>query len=122
MERVEGLLPESDWMRAYDEIKDFEEQLTETGGIVAKFWLAITPEEQLARFRAREASPFKSFKITPEDWHNREKTREYERAACDMFERTGTRSAPWTLIPANDKYFARIEVLRTLCERIEAGL
>lgn len=109
-------------MRAYGEINDFEEQLSEAGGIVVKFWLTITQEEQLARFRARETSPFKSFKITPEDWRNREKAADYDRAVCDMVDRTNTAIAPWAVVAANDKYFARIMVLRTLCERIEAAL
>ncbi len=122
VERVEGFCAEADWMRAYGEINDFEEQLAEAGGVVVKFWLTITPEEQLARFRAREASPFKSFKITPEDWRNREKAADYDRAVCDMIDRTNTAFAPWVLVPANDKYFARVTVLRTLRERIEAAL
>ena len=122
VERVEGFCAEADWMRAYGEINDFEEQLAEAGGIVVKFWLTITPEEQLARFHARETSPFKSFKITPEDWRNREKAADYDRAVCDMIDRTNTAFAPWVLVPANDKYFARIMVLRTLRERIEAAL
>jgi polyphosphate:AMP phosphotransferase len=122
VERVEGFCSEADWMRAYGEINDFEEQIAEAGGIVTKFWLTITPEEQLLRFRARENSPFKSFKITAEDWRNRERAADYDRAVCDMVDRTNTRFAPWVLVPANDKYFARIEVLRTLCERIEAAL
>jgi polyphosphate kinase 2 (PPK2 family) len=96
--------------------------LAEAGGIVTKFWLSTTPEVQLARFKAREASPFKSFKLTAEDWRNRAKAPDYERAVCDMIDRTGTAVAPWVLVPANDKYFARIKVLRTLCERIEAAL
>jgi polyphosphate:AMP phosphotransferase len=122
VERVEGLCSEADWMRAYSEINDFEEQLAEAGGILVKFWLTITPDEQLARFHARETSPFKNFKITPEDWRNREKAADYDRAVCDMIDRTNNPFAPWVLVPANDKYFARVTVLRTLCERIEAAL
>jgi polyphosphate:AMP phosphotransferase len=122
VERVEGLCCEPDWMRAYSEINDFEEQLVEAGGIVVKFWLTITPAEQLARFHAREKSPFKNFKITPEDWRNREKAPDYDRAVCDMIDRTNSAFAPWLLVPANDKYFARISVLKTLCDRIEAAL
>jgi len=89
---------------------------------VAKFWLMITREEQLRRFRERENTPFKSFKITKEDWRNRKKWGNYERAVCDMIARTSNDAAPWVLIPANDKYFARIEILKTLCERLEAAL
>jgi polyphosphate:AMP phosphotransferase len=122
VERVEKLCAEEDWMRAYHEINDFEEQMVEAGGIVTKFWLTISKDEQLKRFREREKTPFKSFKITPEDWRNRRKWDEYERAVCDMVERTSNTSAPWVLVPANDKYSARIAILKTLCERIEAAL
>ena len=122
VERVEKFCPEEDWMRAYREINDFEEQMAEAGGIVTKFWLTITKEEQLRRFREREKTPFKSFKITAEDWRNRKKWDDYERAVCDMIERTGNALAPWVLVPANDKYSARIAILKTLCERIEAAL
>lgn len=122
VERVEKFSPEEDWMRAYQEINDFEEQMVEAGGIVTKFWLTITKEEQLKRFRARAKTPFKSFKITPEDWRNRRKWDDYERAVCDMVERTSNESAPWVLVPANDKYSARIAILKTLCERIEDAL
>jgi polyphosphate kinase 2 (PPK2 family) len=122
VERVESLCSEADWMRAYGEINDFEEQLAEAGGIVVKFWLTVTPEEQLARFKARETSPFKSFKLTAEDWRNRDKAPEYDRAVCDMIDRTNTAVAPWVIVPANDKYFARVMVLKTLCERIEAAV
>ena len=122
VERVEKFCSEQDWMRAYHEINDFEEQLVEAGAIVAKFWVTVTKEEQLRRFREREKTPFKSFKITPEDWRNRRKWNDYERAVCDMIERTSTEIAPWSLIPSNDKYCARIEILKTLCERVEAAL
>jgi polyphosphate:AMP phosphotransferase len=122
VERVEKYCPEEDWMRAYHEINDFEEQVVEAGGIVTKFWLTITKEEQLRRFRAREKTPFKSFKITPEDWRNRKKWDDYEHAVCDMIDRTSNELAPWVLVPANDKYSARIAILKTLCERIEAAL
>jgi polyphosphate:AMP phosphotransferase len=122
VERVEKFCSEVDWMRAYREINDFEEQMTEAGGIVTKFWLTITKEEQLRRFREREKTPFKSFKITAEDWRNRKKWDDYERAVCDMIERTSNDLAPWVLVPANDKYAARINILKTLCERIEESL
>ena len=122
VERVEKFCSEDDWMRAYHEINDFEEQLTEAGGVVTKFWLTITKEEQLRRFQAREKTPFKSFKITPDDWRNRKQWDAYERAVCDMIERTSSDLAPWVLVPANDKYSARIRVLKTLCERLEAAL
>jgi polyphosphate:AMP phosphotransferase len=122
VERVEKFCPEDDWMRAYHEINDFEEQIVEAGGIVTKFWLTITKDEQLRRFREREKTPFKSFKITPEDWRNRKKWDDYESAVCDMIERTSNKLAPWVLVPANDKYSARIQILKTLCERIESAL
>ncbi len=122
VERVEGFCSQSDWMRAYSEINDFEEQMVRHGIIVMKYWLAISKEEQLARFKAREEISFKRFKITEEDWRNRDKWEQYEQAVCDMVDRTSTRHAPWTLVEANDKMYARIKVLRTLCERIEQAL
>jgi polyphosphate:AMP phosphotransferase len=122
VERVEKFAPEADWMRAYHEINRFEEEQAEHGAIVLKFWLAITKDEQLKRFKLREKTAFKSFKITEEDWRNRKKWDLYERAICDMVERTSTAVAPWHLIPANDKLYARIAVLRTLCEALEAQL
>lgn len=122
VERVEKLCSEEDWMRAYHEINDFEEQMVEANGIVTKFWLTITKDEQLRRFQEREKTPFKSFKITPEDWRNRRKWDAYERAVCDMIECTGNDAAPWVLVPANDKYSARIAIRKRLCERIEEAL
>ena len=122
VERVEGFCSEADWMRAYAEINDFEHQLHRNGAIVVKFWLAISADEQLKRFKAREKTRFKRFKITPDDWRNRDKWDDYEMAVCDMVDRTSTEIAPWTLVEANDKYFARIKVLKVLCERLEARL
>jgi polyphosphate:AMP phosphotransferase len=122
VERVEKFAAEPDWMRAYHEINQFEEELATNGAIVLKFWMAITKEEQLKRFRAREKTPFKSFKITEEDWRNRKKWQPYEDAVCDMVERTSTNIAPWHLIPANDKHYGRIAVLRTVCEALQAQL
>jgi len=122
VERIEGFCSESDWMRAYGEINDFEEQLIRHKIVVVKFWLNISKEEQLRRFEEREKTGFKRFKITPEDWRNREKWEAYELAASDMIDRTSTEIAPWTMVEANDKKYARIKVLRTLCERIEAAL
>ena len=119
VERVEGFCSEADWMRAYAEINDFEEQLVRHGSIVVKFWLAISKEEQLKRFQEREQTQFKRFKITEEDWRNREKWDAYQYAVCDMIDRSSTEIAPWVLIEANDKYHARIKVLRTLCEQLE---
>ncbi len=122
VERVEGFCSEADWMRAYGEINDFEDQLLRSGSLVVKFWLHISLEEQLRRFQARADTPFKRFKITEEDWRNREKWPRYEAAVCDMVERTGTESSPWTLVPSEDKAAGRLAVLRTLVERLEAGL
>ena len=117
VERVEGFAPEADWMRAYTEINDFEHQLARSGVVVVKFWLAVTKDEQLKRFKERERTPFKHFKITEDDWRNRKKWDAYHRAACDMVDRTSTTQAPWTLVPSNDKYWARIHVLKTLCKQ-----
>lgn len=122
VERVEGYCSEADWQRAYAEINDFEHELSDAGAIVIKFWLQISREEQLKRFKEREKIAFKQFKITQEDWRNREKWDAYHTAVCDMVERTSTGSAPWTLVEANDKNHARIKVLRTVCERVEAAL
>jgi polyphosphate kinase 2 (PPK2 family) len=109
-------------MRAYSEINDFEQQMVDNNIVLVKFWLNITKEEQLRRFKEREKIGFKRFKITDEDWRNREKWDDYERAVCDMVDRTSTEIAPWTLVEANDKNFARIKILKTLCQRIEAAM
>ncbi|HLK35480.1 MAG TPA: polyphosphate:AMP phosphotransferase [Polyangiaceae bacterium] len=122
VERVEALASEPDWLRAYREIVDFEESLVRFGIVVVKFWLAVDKDEQLKRFRAREKTPFKRYKITREDWRNRDKWAKYERAVCDMVDRTSTNLAPWHLVEANDKKWARIKVLETLCTAIEGAL
>jgi polyphosphate:AMP phosphotransferase len=122
VERVEGFCSEAAWMRAYHEINDFEEQLADAGGIVAKFWMAVTPQEQLRRFKEREKIAYKRFKITDEDWRNRKKWPQYERAICDMIERTSTDVGPWNLIAGNDKLLARVTVIDRLCDHIEASL
>ena len=119
VERVEGFCSQADWMRGYSEINDFEEQLVRQGAVLFKFWLHITKEEQLRRFKEREKTSFKRFKITEEDWRNRKKWGEYEAAVCDMVDRTSTEIAPWTLIEAQDKLFARIKLLKTLVERLD---
>ena len=121
VERVEGFCAEADWMRAYSEINDFEEQMTERGAIVCKFWLQISKAMQLRRFKEREKTSFKRFKITDEDWRNRKKWDAYEGAVADMVDRTSTEIAPWTLVEAEDKYFARLKVLRTVLARLEAS-
>jgi polyphosphate:AMP phosphotransferase len=122
VERVEGFCAPADWQRAYAEINDFEASLVRHGAGLAKFWLAISKAEQIKRFRAREATPFKRFKITEEDWRNREKWDAYEAAVCDMVDRTSTAEAPWTVVEANDKRFARVKVLRRLVETVEQAL
>ncbi len=122
VERVEGYCREADWMRAYGEINDFEEQLIRNRTLVVKFWLAIDQDEQLRRFKERENTPFKNFKISEDDWRNREKWPRYEEAVCDMVERTSTEIAPWTLVEANSKRYARVKILKTLVERIEQAL
>jgi AMP-polyphosphate phosphotransferase len=122
VERVEGFAPEADWRRAYAEINEFELVLSEAGYLVMKFWLAISPEEQLKRFKAREEVPFKRFKITDEDWRNREKWPAYEHAVTDMVDRTSTPYAPWTLIESEDKRYGRVKVLETIVQRLETAL
>jgi polyphosphate:AMP phosphotransferase len=122
VERVEGFAAEADWMRAYEEINDFEEQLIKNRTVLVKFWLQVSQDEQLRRFQAREVTSFKRFKITEDDWRNRAKWDAYERAVCDMVDRTSTEIAPWTLVEAEDKYYARIKVLKTVCDAIEQGI
>ena len=122
VERVEKFCSPPEWMRAYTEINDFERQLTEHHVVLVKFWLAISKAEQYQRFKARELVSFKRFKITPEDWRNRKKWADYETAVSEMVDRTSTVTAPWTLVEANNKYYARIKVLKTLVAAIESGL
>src|SRR5207247_9323344 len=100
----------------------FEEQLVEGRAILCKFWLQVSKAEQYKRFKAREKTPFKRFKITPDDWHNRSKRAVYEQAVADMVDRTSTELAPWTLVEADDKYFARVKVLKTIVRRLEGAL
>ena len=120
VERVEGFCSQASWMRAYSEIRDFEEQLVQNGAIMFKFWLHITKDEQLRRFKERQKTAFKRFKITDEDWRNREKWEDYEAAVCDMVDRTSTEIAPWTIVEAQDKPFARIKLLKLLVEKLRA--
>jgi len=118
VERVEGFCSEEQWQRAYDEINSFERQLHDFGTIVQKFWLHIDKEEQLKRFHERESTPEKLYKITEEDWRNREKWDAYEAAVDEMLQRTNTAWAPWTVVESNDKYFARIKVLNTVIQAL----
>ena len=122
VERVEGFASRHDWMRAYDEIRFFEAELSEAGIVVVKFWLAIDKKEQLRRFKEREKIGYKRYKITEEDWRNRRKWNAYRQAVHDMVDRTSTPAARWTLVEANDKYFARVKVLKTIADRLEAEL
>jgi polyphosphate:AMP phosphotransferase len=122
VERVEGFCSESDWARAYSEINDFELQLVRNNTVLVKFWLQIDKDEQLKRFKEREKTSFKRFKITEEDWRNREKWDQYHTAVCDMVDRTSTEIAQWTLVAADNKYAARIEVLKTIVKKIEDAL
>jgi polyphosphate:AMP phosphotransferase len=122
VERIEGYCGVSDWMRGYDEINQFEEQLVRAGTVVSKFWLQISKAEQLRRFQAREKTAFKRFKITRDDWRNRKQWNAYEQAVADMVDRTSTELAPWTLVEAEDKYFARVKILRTIVRQLERAL
>lgn len=122
VERVEGFANEEEWRRAYGEINDFEDHLLEHGIVLAKFWLHITKEEQLARFEDRQQTPYKRWKLTDEDWRNRERWEDYELAVNDMLAYTNTRRSAWTLVEGNDKRYARIKILKTVCEQLEARL
>ncbi|ALP52849.1 polyphosphate kinase 2 [Candidatus Tenderia electrophaga] len=122
VERVEQLARTDEWQRAYQEINDFEEQLVDSGAAVLKFWLHVTPEEQLKRFEQRQQTPWKQYKLTDDDWRNRDKRDAYEAAVNEMVLRTSTGKAPWCLIPADDKYYARINVLKEVCERLDQAL
>jgi polyphosphate kinase 2 (PPK2 family) len=122
VERVEGFSPEVEWRRAYREINEFEAQQASFGMVIQKFWLHISPEEQLRRFRDRERDPFRSYKLTPEDWRNRARWGGYVEAVEDMLAQTSTGAAPWTVVEADDKFYARVKVVKTLADAIERGL
>jgi polyphosphate kinase 2 (PPK2 family) len=122
VERVEGFARPEEWSRAYAEINDFESQLVEHGVVLAKFWLHISREEQLRRFKEREGLAYKRHKITEEDWRNRKKWTAYEAAVNDMVAHTSTEYAPWTIVPGNCKRFARVAILKTLCRRLRQVL
>lgn len=122
VERVERFCSEADWQRAYNEIREFEEELSQHGLIIMKFWLAIDRDEQLRRFQARQDTPYKQYKITEEDWRNREKWDDYQLAVRDMVNRTSTPNAPWTMVAANDKLHARVTILETVAERLKEEL
>lgn len=122
VERLEGFARDAEWQRAYQEINEFEEELAEAGNIVCKFWLHIDNDEQLRRFEDRANTPHKAWKLTDEDWRNREKWDDYVAAVNDMIELTHTPVAPWAVIPANHKMVARLQVLETICQRLRSSL
>ena len=122
VERVEGFASPEQWARAYDEINAFEHELVLWGAVLLKFWVDITPDEQLRRFEARQQDPTKTWKITDEDWRNRDKYPQYKAAVDDMFRLTSTEFAPWTVLESDDKHYARIQALRAINEALEARL
>ena len=121
VERIEGFANAVEWQRAYDEIKKKKKNLVDNQTVVIKIWLAISKDEQEKRFKAREETPHKRFKITPEDWRNREKWDNYLHAAADMFERTNTTHAPWYIVATDDKNSARIAVLKAILKQLKTG-
>ena len=122
VERLEGFCTQNDWQRAYNEINEFERELTDWGAVVIKFWVQIDKETQLERFKDRENTPEKRWKITDEDWRNREKWDMYEDAVNEMLQKTSTESAPWYILESNNKYYARIKALKTVIKRLEKAL
>jgi len=122
VERVEGFCAEQEWQRAFREINEFERQLADFGTVVIKFWLHIGPQEQLRRFKARQQIAHKRWKITEEDWRNRKKLKQYKVAVADMLQRTSTSYAPWTILEANCKLYARVKALRTVADRVKKAL
>jgi polyphosphate kinase 2 (PPK2 family) len=122
VERVEGLTSVDTWQRAYSEIVDFETSLAAEGTILVKFWMHLSPEEQLRRFEKRRDDPLKTWKLTREDWRNREKRPAYEQAVEEMLDRTDSPGAPWHVIAGDDKRWARVDVVRTVVEAMEAAM
>lgn len=122
VERIEGFCTESDWKRAFREVNQFERQLVDFGTILFKFWLHIGKQEQLFRFESRSHDPLRKWKLTDEDWRNREKWEVYKQAVDEMLLKTSTVTAPWTIVEGNSKYFARVKVLKTLVEKLSAEL
>ncbi len=122
VERVECFCREDEWQRAYREINEFEAHQHSFGMVICKFWLHITKEEQLRRFKTREFDPYRSYKLTGEDWRNRSEWSKYLPAVEEMLQKTSTSYAPWTIVPANNKYYARIDVLRATGDAIESRL
>ena len=122
VERLEGFCTEEEWKRAYREINEFERQLVDFGTVLAKFWIHISKEEQLRRFQARQETPYKAWKLTDEDWRNRQKWDQYEEAINDMLLKTSTLTAPWTIVEGNCKWYARVKALRTLVDLLTREL
>ena len=121
VERVEGFATKAEWKRAYDEINGFEASLHAEGTILVKLWLHVSDAEQLRRFEARRDDRLKAWKLTPDDWRNRERRADYEEAVEDMLDRTDTKAAPWTIVPAESKRYARVFVLETVIAAYERG-
>ena len=119
VERIEGFCTEEEWRRAYQEINDMEAHLVHSGAVVLKFWLHIDKDEQERRFNDRMKNPEKQWKITDEDWRNREKWDQYEEAVNEMLEKTSTEDAPWIVVEGNSKYYARIKVMETVADALE---
>ena len=122
VERLEGFCTEEEWKRAYREINEFERQLVDFGTVLAKFWIQISKEEQLQRFQARQEIPYKAWKLTDEDWRNREKWDLYENAINDMLLKTSTLTAPWTIVEGDCKWYARVKALQTLVDLLSQEL
>jgi AMP-polyphosphate phosphotransferase len=122
VERVEGFATEDQWRRAYDEITSFERSLADEGMVLVKFWMHVSAEEQRKRFEKREKDPLKQWKLTDEDWRNREKRPQYEEAVQEMLERTDSSAAPWHLVGGDDKHFARVQVIETVIAELERGM
>ena len=122
VERLEGFCSTNDWQRAYNEINEFEKELSQWGAVIIKFWVQIDKDTQLERFTERQNTPEKQWKITDEDWRNREKWDQYEVAVEEMLEKTSMPHAPWIVVEGNDKYYARIKVLECVTEAIEKRL
>ena len=122
VERLEGFCSEHDWQRAYNEINEFERELTDWGAVLLKFWIHIDKDTQLARFTARQNDPDKQWKITDEDWRNREKWDVYEDAVNEMIQKTSTKTAPWHIIESNDKKYARLKTMHLMIDAIETAL
>ncbi|MFF4415304.1 polyphosphate kinase 2 family protein [Streptosporangium sp. NPDC001559] len=122
VERVEGFATEEQWSRAYDEIVEFERTLVAEGMIMVKFWMHVSPEEQLRRFEDRAGDPLRVWKLTDEDWRNRDKRPQYEAAVEEMLARTDQPQAPWHVVPGDDKRLARVVVVETVCAAMEKGM